>query len=107
MAPVTGESREGVVVSAPQRGGSRRLGLDARPEREPITTPPSAVTLAEASRFWLPLGWLSFDGSAGQIERLHRALVDRRSLHALNQGMPLARHRQSRRVTPCRRRSTR
>lgn len=63
-----------------------------------MTTPPSAVTLAEASRFWFQLGWVSFGGPAGQISLLHRELVDqrrwlseRRYLHALNYCMLLPR----------------
>ena len=54
------------------------------------------VTLAEASRFWFRLGWVSFGGPAGQIALLHRELVDRRRwlserryLHALNYCMLL------------------
>ena len=61
-----------------------------------MTTPPSAVTLTEASRFWFQLGWVSFGGPAGQIALLHRELVDRRLwlselryLHALNYCMLL------------------
>ncbi|MEB3265159.1 MAG: chromate efflux transporter [Cyanobacteriota bacterium] len=61
-----------------------------------MTPPPSAVTLAEASRFWFQLGWVSFGGPAGQIALLHRELVDRRRwlserryLHALNYCMLL------------------
>jgi chromate transporter len=53
------------------------------------TTQP--VTLAEASRFWFKLGWVSFGGPAGQIALLQRELVERRRwlserryLHALN-----------------------
>ena len=54
------------------------------------------VTLAEASRFWLRLGVVSFGGPAGQIALLHRELVERRRwlserryLHALNYCMLL------------------
>jgi len=57
---------------------------------------PQAVTLAEASRFWLQLGLVSFGGPAGQIALLHRELVERRHwlserryLHALNYCMLL------------------
>ena len=57
---------------------------------------PQAVTLAEASRFWLQLGLVSFGGPAGQIALLHRELVERRRwlserryLHALNYCMLL------------------
>ncbi|MFM7170901.1 MAG: chromate efflux transporter [Cyanobium sp.] len=61
-----------------------------------MTSPPIAVSLAEASRFWFQLGWVSFGGPAGQIALLHRELVDRRRwlsekryLHALNYCMLL------------------
>ena len=54
------------------------------------------MSLAEASRFWFQLGWLSFGGPAGQIALLQRELVDRRRwlserryLHALNYCMLL------------------
>ena len=56
----------------------------------------SAVSLADASRFWLKLGLVSFGGPAGQIALLHRELVDQRRwlsegryLHALNYCMLL------------------
>lgn len=58
--------------------------------------PTSAVSLSEASRFWLKLGLVSFGGPAGQIALLHRELVERRRwlserrfLHALNYCMLL------------------
>jgi len=61
-----------------------------------MTPSPIAVSLAEASRFWFQLGWVSFGGPAGQISLLHRELVDRRRwlserryLHALNYCMLL------------------
>ena len=60
----------------------------------PVPSPPvptTSVSLAEASRFWLHLGLVSFGGPAGQIAMLHRELVDQRRwisearfLHALN-----------------------
>ena len=43
--------------------------------------PPSKLdtpTFAEAARFWLRLGWISFGGPAGQIAILHREVVERR-----------------------------
>jgi len=42
------------------------------------TAQPSPATLAEATRFWFQLGWVSFGGPAGQIALLHRELVERR-----------------------------
>ncbi|MES2101605.1 MAG: chromate efflux transporter [Pseudomonadota bacterium] len=53
--------------------------------------PPSAISFAEALRFWLKLGFISFGGPAGQIAIMHTELVERRRwisearfLHALN-----------------------
>ncbi len=53
-------------------------------------------TRAEAFRYWLRLGCISFGGPAGQIALMHRELVDekrwiseRRFLHALNYCMVL------------------
>jgi len=54
------------------------------------------VTFAEALRFWLKLGFISFGGPAGQIAIMHRVVVDEkkwieegRFLHALNYCMLL------------------
>src|SRR5512134_1580686 len=51
----------------------------------------TAVPFAEALRFWVKLGFISFGGPAGQIAIMHRELVERRRwiseerfLHALN-----------------------
>jgi len=55
-----------------------------------------AVPFAEAFRFWLKLGFISFGGPAGQIAVMHDELVERRRwisearfLHALNYCMVL------------------
>ncbi len=69
---------------------------------DPMPTPaaegvrPSAVSLAQALRFWLKLGFIGFGGPAGQIALMHDELVDRRRwisekrfLHALNYCMLL------------------
>ena len=63
---------------------------------EPNTTPPAPVTLAEAFRYWLRLGFISFGGPAGQIAIMHTDLVEnkrwiseKRFLHALNYCMVL------------------
>ena len=52
---------------------------------------PEPVSFAEAFRFWLKLGFISFGGPAGQIAVMHQELVERRRwiserrfLHALN-----------------------
>jgi chromate transporter len=54
------------------------------------------VSFAEAFRFWLKLGFISFGGPAGQIALMHTELVERRRwisekrfLHALNYCMLL------------------
>lgn len=60
------------------------------------TKPVAAVSFAEAFRFWLKLGFISFGGPAGQISIMHQELVEkrrwiseRRFLHALNYCMVL------------------
>lgn len=69
-------------------------------EAQPITpkqsATPRAVSFAEAFRFWLKLGFISFGGPAGQIAIMHTELVERRRwiserrfLHALNYCMVL------------------
>jgi chromate transporter len=57
---------------------------------------PANVTFAEAFRFWLKLGFISFGGPTGQIAIMHQELVERRRwiserrfLHALNYCMLL------------------
>ncbi|MFM7455440.1 MAG: chromate efflux transporter [Vulcanococcus sp.] len=57
---------------------------------------PPSLSLAQATRFWWQLGWVSFGGPAGQIALLQRELVERRRwlserryLHALNYCMLL------------------
>ncbi len=54
------------------------------------------MSFAEAFRFWVKLGFISFGGPAGQIAIMHRELVDKRRwlgekrfLHALNYCMLL------------------
>jgi chromate transporter len=57
---------------------------------------PPKVSLTDAFKFWLRLGFISFGGPAGQIALMHRELVEerrwiseRRFLHALNYCMLL------------------
>ena len=57
---------------------------------------PEAPSFAQALRFWLQLGFVSFGGPAGQIALMHQELVERRRwiserryLHALNYCMVL------------------
>jgi chromate transporter len=61
-----------------------------------VESRPLPVSLAEAFRFWLKLGFISFGGPAGQIAIMHAELVERRRwisekrfLHALNYCMLL------------------
>jgi chromate transporter len=63
---------------------------------EPSSRAPAPVTFAEAFRFWLKLGFISFGGPAGQIAIMHTELVEQRRwisekrfLHALNYCMLL------------------
>lgn len=66
-------------------------------ENETTTnTSPAPVTLGEAFKYWLKLGFISFGGPAGQISMMHQELVERRRwisehryLHALNYCMLL------------------
>ena len=58
--------------------------------------PPANVSLAEAFRYWLWLGCISFGGPTGQIAIMHQDLVEKkcwiseqRFLHALNYCMVL------------------
>ncbi len=57
---------------------------------------PERPTFAEATRFWLKLGFISFGGPTGQIAIMHAELVEKkkwisetRFLHALNYCMLL------------------
>ncbi|WP_197362706.1 chromate transporter, partial [Ralstonia pseudosolanacearum] len=63
---------------------------------EPPLSAPPVPTRAEAFRYWLKLGFISFGGPAGQIAIMHEELVERRRwisearfLHALNYCMVL------------------
>jgi chromate transporter len=61
-----------------------------------LSDAPRTVSFAEALRFWIKLGFISFGGPAGQIAIMHRELVEEkrwisegRFLHALNYCMLL------------------
>ncbi len=61
-----------------------------------MNTPPPPITLWQAIKFWLKLGFISFGGPAGQIAIMHQELVEQRRwisekrfLHALNYCMLL------------------
>ena len=71
-------------------GDQHRDTMTTTPSATPPATPP-AISLREALRFWLQLGFISFGGPAGQIAIMHRELVEKRCwvseqrfLHALN-----------------------
>jgi len=68
----------------------------ASPAALDVAAAPRTPTRAEAFRYWLKLGFVSFGGPAGQIAIMHHDLVDRhrwiserRFLHALNYCMVL------------------
>jgi hypothetical protein len=54
------------------RDGGRQSRHRAERSRAP------RVPFADAFRFWVKLGFISFGGPAGQIAIMHRELVDRR-----------------------------
>jgi chromate transporter len=56
-----------------KRHATNRLQASSAPDAAP-----SAVSLAEALRFWLKRGFISFGGPAGQIAIMHAELVERR-----------------------------
>jgi chromate transporter len=67
----------------------------ATPVADTLGAPPP-VSLSEALKYWLKLGFISFGGPAGQISMMHHELVERRRwisehrfLHALNYCMLL------------------
>jgi chromate transporter len=76
--------------------GTPAAGPLASDERSDRARPARTVSFAEAFRFWLKLGFISFGGPAGQIAIMHKELVERRRwigeerfLHALNYCMLL------------------
>jgi chromate transporter len=69
---------------------------DGEPRESDLGAGGRSVSFAEAFRFWVKLGFISFGGPAGQIAIMHRELVERRRwlseerfLHALNYCMLL------------------
>jgi len=70
--------------------------VESQIDIEPPGNKSRHVSFAEAFRFWLKLGFISFGGPAGQIAIMHKELVDKRRwlgeerfLHALNYCMLL------------------
>ena len=70
--------------------------MDPQPGGEQSSAEQRQISFAEAFRFWLKLGFISFGGPSGQIAIMHAELVerrrwisDRRFLHALNYCMVL------------------
>lgn len=83
------ESEPLVAITATDDSNRNDLQNDMAPVRP-------TVSFAEAFRFWVKLGFISFGGPAGQIAIMHRELVERRRwlseerfLHALNYCMLL------------------
>jgi chromate transporter len=76
-----------------QDAGASKLcrTLKERATDAPADIRPAPIGFAEAFRFWLKLGFISFGGPTGQIAIMHQELVERRRwisenrfLHALN-----------------------
>ncbi len=70
--------------------------MDEQKHHPDNTVPPEPVSMTEAFKYWLKLGFISFGGPAGQISMMHQELVERRRwisehryLHALNYCMLL------------------
>src|SRR5215510_9614670 len=63
-------ARSELKIAQPSEAGERRES-DLRPAGR-------SVSFAEAFRFWVKLGFISFGGPAGQIAIMHRELVERR-----------------------------
>lgn len=81
---------------AKNASNSEPAGRANEPRESERTSLRSQVAFAEAFRFWVKLGFISFGGPAGQIAIMHRELVERRRwvseerfLHALNYCMLL------------------
>jgi chromate transporter len=54
---------------------------DIPPPLSPDSSPlprPSPVTLAQAARYWLKLGCISFGGPAGKIAIMHHDFVEKK-----------------------------
>jgi chromate transport protein ChrA len=75
---------------------SEPAGRANEPRESELISSRNQVAFAEAFRFWVKLGFISFGGPAGQIAIMHRELVERRRwvseerfLHALNYCMLL------------------
>jgi chromate transporter len=78
----------------PPRG--RRRGHHPLSDAPETNAPAHGVSFAEATRFWIKLGFINFGGPTGQIAMMYDELVDRkhwisngRFLHALNYCMLL------------------
>ena len=87
-------------MTAPPARDPTRLSDEAQSDKAqtpgPADAAPRPPSLAEALRYWLRLGCISFGGPAGQIALMHAELVERRRwisegrfLHALNYCMLL------------------
>src|SRR5260370_19729816 len=87
------QRRRSIVKSEPAAEAASSAAVLKKNELEEVGP---SVSFAEAFRFWVKLGFISFGGPAGQIAIMHRELVERRRwlgeerfLHALNYCMLL------------------
>jgi chromate transporter len=95
-AKMVAKQRKQRVEGQPLAAGRASEHLDAGDLRGDSELVHRRVSFAEAFRFWVKLGFVSFGGPAGQIAIMHRELVvqrrwlsEERFMHALNYCMLL------------------
>ena len=93
--PTNGAADPGAAGGPPTPAQTPALTPAQTPAEKPAEKP-APVSFAQALRFWIKLGFISFGGPAGQIALMHTELVERRRwisekrfLHALNYCMLL------------------
>ena len=92
------DTRLAAVTCASQRPEGAKMSMPSLTPSDPVEAAEAGArpSFAEAFRFWLKLGFISFGGPSGQIAIMHAELVEKkqwiseaRFLHALNYCMLL------------------
>ena len=78
IAIAVGVIGPGVGIGILGAGAMNAIGRNPEAAGSITTNMILAIAFAEAFRFWVKLGFISFGGPAGQIAIMHRELVDRR-----------------------------